>query len=462
MPTDPGQLEHLLRSPGETLNVELKRWIDPSTPEGAAKIVKGCLALRNRNGGYLVIGVDDTSLAPLPCPPAIDAQTLFAGDVMQDLVSRYASEPFQVEVVFVPSPHARHPVLAVPSGVRTPVAVKRALGGPSGELLRKGAVPFRTLHANGRVSTSEARPEDWRDVVEICFDNREADVAGFFRRHLSALTPEILKTVFGAAMTEPSPALTNQAASFLDAGHARFEAAAADVDVRIKPDWGGWEVGLVLDPALQDPVADRGFLDRVYAANPSYGGWPIWLDLRGMRDLSPKVKDDGWEALAAFDSVFDVLDFYRFEPQGRFFARRPHFDDSAAVSRGAQPRRILDPVSVLMDTGEALAVGLAIAQAFGVGEGAQLGFAWRWSGLRDRHLATFSPMELGAILVGQHGCEQAEVREALVVPASTSPLSVAPYARAATRRLFAAFNGFSVRETNVERIVAARLERRSP
>ena len=93
MPTDPGQLEHLLRSPGETLNVELKRWIDPSTPEGAAKIVKGCLALRHRNGGYRVIGVDDTSLASFSCPAAIDAQTLFAGDVIQNLVSRYASLP---------------------------------------------------------------------------------------------------------------------------------------------------------------------------------------------------------------------------------------------------------------------------------------------------------------------------------------------------------------------------------
>ena len=461
MPTDPSQLAHLLQTPGETLNVELKRWIDPSTPEGMAKIVKGCLALRNRNGGYLVIGVDDKTLAPLPCPAALDA-ALFASEAMQDLVSRYASEPFPVEVALVASPAAVHPVIAVPNGVRAPVAVKRRLAGPAGELLREGEVPFRTLNANGRVSSAAARPQDWRDLVDICFDNREADVARFLRRHLSAITPETLRTVIDAASTQPGPTLTEEATVFLDTCGKRFSTVAATVDVRVKPDWGGWEVGLVIDPPVADAVADRAFLDRVYAANPNYGGWPIWLDLRGMQELSPRVKDDGWEALAAFDSVFDILDFYRFEPQGRFYSRRPHFDDAAASARGAQPRLILDPVSVLADVGETLAVALAISRAVGVREEGELGFAWRWSGLQGRRLATFSPMELGAMLVSQHTSESGEVREVTTMPAATSPLSVAPYARAATRRLFAAFNGFSVREENVEGIVAARLSRRNP
>ncbi len=462
MRTEPDQLEYLLRTPGETLNVELKNWIDPTTPEGEAKIAKGCLALRNRNGGYLVIGVDDNTLTALPCPSGMDAGALFGSETMQDLVSRYASEPFPIEVVFVPSPKAIHPVLVVPSGVRSPVAIKKALVTlKTKELLRIGDVPFRTLNANGRVSTAAARPQDWRDLVDICFDNREADVARFFRRHLSAITPETMRTVIDAASTQPPPALTDQAAVFLDACNARFEIAAAAADVQVKADWGGWEVGLVLAPPLQDMVADRAFLDRVYAANPNYSGWPIWLDLRGMPDLSPKVRDDGWEALVDFDSAFDVLDFYRFEPHGRFYARRPHFDDSASSARRAKPRLILDPVSVLGDVGETLAVGLAIAQALGVGADGQLGFAFRWSGLKGRRLATFSPEELGAVLFGQHTCDGPDLREVLTLPTSTSPLAIAPYARAATRRLFAAFNGFSVREANVERIVTARLERRS-
>jgi hypothetical protein len=48
----------------ESLNVELKRWIDPTEPQGIAKIVKATFALHNCNGGFLVIGFDDKTLQP--------------------------------------------------------------------------------------------------------------------------------------------------------------------------------------------------------------------------------------------------------------------------------------------------------------------------------------------------------------------------------------------------------------
>jgi hypothetical protein len=59
------RIDALLAAPSESLNVEIKRWIDPASPEGAAKIAKATLALRNRNGGYLIVGLDDTTLLPV-------------------------------------------------------------------------------------------------------------------------------------------------------------------------------------------------------------------------------------------------------------------------------------------------------------------------------------------------------------------------------------------------------------
>ena len=44
-------LERLVLLPGETLNVEIKAWLDPDLALDAAKIIRACLALRNRNGG---------------------------------------------------------------------------------------------------------------------------------------------------------------------------------------------------------------------------------------------------------------------------------------------------------------------------------------------------------------------------------------------------------------------------
>ncbi len=67
-----------------------------------------------------------------------------------------------------------YPVIVVPEGVRSPVAAKKALEDGGRTLIRLGDVYFRTLAANGTPSTAPARPQDWPDIVEICFNNRES------------------------------------------------------------------------------------------------------------------------------------------------------------------------------------------------------------------------------------------------------------------------------------------------
>jgi hypothetical protein len=52
--SDEEELKQLLTAPRESLDVELKQWIDPKFSEGIAEIAKGCIALRNNNGGRLV------------------------------------------------------------------------------------------------------------------------------------------------------------------------------------------------------------------------------------------------------------------------------------------------------------------------------------------------------------------------------------------------------------------------
>jgi hypothetical protein len=51
--------------------------------------------------------------------------------------------------------------------------------------MRKGELYFRTLASNGTPSTSLARASDWAAIIEICFENREADIGRFLRRLVS-------------------------------------------------------------------------------------------------------------------------------------------------------------------------------------------------------------------------------------------------------------------------------------
>ena len=63
MNVDENQIAVLLRQPLEGLQVELKTWLDPRADADKAKLVKAIFAIRNRNGGYLIIGFDDATRA---------------------------------------------------------------------------------------------------------------------------------------------------------------------------------------------------------------------------------------------------------------------------------------------------------------------------------------------------------------------------------------------------------------
>ena len=99
MATDRNRIRELLARPSESLNVEIKRWFDPDQEIGAAKIVKAVFALRNRNGGVLILGFDNKTLEPNDANRPADVHASFHVDKIQGLISRFASEPFEVGIV---------------------------------------------------------------------------------------------------------------------------------------------------------------------------------------------------------------------------------------------------------------------------------------------------------------------------------------------------------------------------
>ncbi len=196
-------IQELIEQPQESLSVELKAWIDPETPEGKSKIVGAAIALRNYGGGYLLIGFDDKTCTPIFENIPKELEKRFHIDNIQGFVAKYSSEPFEIKVHFPILKDQKFPVIEIPSGVKTPVAVKRDLGkvNDTGVIppcvkkylkdnknkfwLREHNVYVRSLRANNTPSTTKANWKDWNDLIETCFDNREADIGRFLRRHLS-------------------------------------------------------------------------------------------------------------------------------------------------------------------------------------------------------------------------------------------------------------------------------------
>jgi hypothetical protein len=468
MNTDQLRIQELVTRLAESLNVEVKTWIDPDDPAGMAKIVRAALALRNRNGGYLVIGFDDKTLQPHTANRPLDVRSKFHIDKIHGIVSRYASELFEVAVAFGERDGQDYPVIVVPEGVRTPVAAKADLFDTSKQrLVRHGDVYFRTLAANGTPSTAPARPEDWRDIVEICFDNREADVGRFLRRQLAGRDAASLLSAlaqFGLAHNVPAPpSLRERAEALLGDGDQRFrktiDGRTFNADEKPLLEAGSWSVALVIDPPQAARVPDQIFLTTLASSNPQYTGWPIWLDSRTFTDQrhAPVVKGKAWEALIVSAQGWSRhLDFCRLDPKGEFYLRRALQDD---LTDKIAPKTALDPVVVLIRVAEAIAVSLAFAKALGwKDDTTRLGFAFRWTKLSGRELVSWAnPMIL---ITGGHRAHDNEVTTFTELALDTPVSAIAPFVEEATRDLFALFNGYKMPTEAAEEWARRLVERR--
>lgn len=453
------RINALLAAPSESLNVEIKRWIDPTSLEGAAKIAKAALALRNRNGGYLIVGLDDATLLPADEGRPLNLHAAFHVDVLQAIVTKYAAIPFEVGIGFAIRDGQEFPVIGVPEGSTVPLACRADLEVNGVALLRQNAVYFRTLQANGTPSSSAIKWSDWRELVDICFENREADIGRFLRRHLGGEgIASLAEALSGSGAKQTS--LRDRAAEALAEGDRRREKLIESLSKEqseAAAGLGSWSVALVFDPPRTAPT-DQTFLSTISSANPQLTGWPIWLDSRGFTDRSaaPRMIGGAWQSVIAGLGTGwgDHLDVQTMDASGVFYLWRVLDDD---LTDKVKPLTKLDPLLAVYRVAEAIIVGLSFARALGQAEESKLGFLFRWEKLRGRKLdawadrrAYFSP--------GREAFDQ-QVESFVEVAVATPAAAVAPAVGDAVAPLMRVFDGFEISSKAVEQQVQRLLER---
>lgn len=458
MPASPAQIQELVDNPRESLAVELKDWFDPDAPEGQAKIIKSCVAMRNRgDGGFVMVGFDNRRSAPNMSVPFADVRDAFHPDKINGLVNHHASERFEVHVHFGRRGGVEFPVLEVEAGARTLVAIRRPVSvGDGTELVSTNDVYVRSLSHNNTPSTGKPRWDSWEDILDPLFGNREGDVADFLRRHLTpAQIGELARRAdeagSGRGGQEPPPEI--EVHNFLHYGYNRYQTQQRQRDLGRMPRHGWWEVAVAVEDDVEGGPATEEFLNLIAAANPSYTGWPLWIDSRGFSnrgddsklDPRPRVFERGWEAFVYRyepGSWYNHLDFWRAEPAGRFYALRGLEDDISEGAGYPESMTTLDFGLAILRTAEAIAVPMAFARAMGLPqEETTLRYLFRWSGLRNRELSSWT--DRGRFVGPGYVCHQHEVLSpVLTLPLETPTSAIAPLVSAATSELFAAFDGF--------------------
>ena len=389
-------LQSLVERPRETINIELKSWIDPKSPEGEQKIARAALALRNQNGGYLVIGFNDKTCKPDPVPAGVNVRLQYHTDEIQRIVSRYASHPFVIETHFQETGGVEYPLIRIPAGFKTPVVCKADLlgKGPDGKerfLLRAKDIYVRTVDTNHTVSSAPGNGRDIEELVERCFQNREADYTALLSKVFQAIPSGNLAAIFKAigAVSETGLEALEGFETIFDKGEQRYSAAMAGRAVYHHFE-GFLNIALVIQGLTKTWEPSFDFLETLRIGNPELTGWPIWLVGLSLPnpDEHPYFWHDTYEQYIyrRADAIRrGHLDFAIFNPKGRLFLRRA-FEDDMGPDGERQKAKTIEIYIQGFRIAEALAVGRAFANALGASVETTLSFAFRWSGIKNREI----------------------------------------------------------------------------
>ncbi|RYF79869.1 MAG: hypothetical protein EOO29_15810 [Comamonadaceae bacterium] len=371
------RFEDWLLSPRETLDFEVKQWLDMTDAEAQGVVAKALIALENHGGGFLLFGYkenDDKSLSPdLNRPASLEA---YLTDSLNAIVKRRAEPAFHVEVTLQrhPTSAEEYPLVRVPGTSKVPVRSDSATAGGS---LKQHVYYVR---APGPESRGPLNAGEWDALIRRAITNQREEIVGLLR----ALTPA------SAAGPLRQTSLTEAEALREFADKARLR-------------WAELNDGLEASNPSKITLGHFSFAARVVGASRGldprqilelnqsarrYTGWPALIALND-KNTKPRLIDGCIEAWLAHIDSADVghADFWRIDPKnGSFFLLRGYQEDSLDPARGfGVPGTLFDLTLPVWRLGEFLLRVLDLADAM-YEPPYEVLVECEWEGIAGRHL----------------------------------------------------------------------------
>ncbi|RJP65761.1 MAG: hypothetical protein C4535_14555 [Comamonadaceae bacterium] len=318
-------LQELVRSPREDMNIELKRWMDLSDKNVQAKLAKELIALHNYGGGYLVLGFKDEH----PAVPDVDNRpkdlSAFSTDAFNNIIKKFAEPSFHCmsHVVKHPETGEEYPVIVAPGGSKVPVRCKADAA--DGKSIRLDTYYTRRP---GPESSPLQTAAEWDALLQRCLLSRKEELMSA----LYGLLGSDRAVLAGASALDPASPF-DELRAFRDAAVARLEEMQREAlpeDSAAKLSHGRYVLSarIVGDLKHVSPQEMLGLLHGL----PRYTGWSP-LNVFTRRELEPyMVGDDIIECWLARDpkEVRDAAhaDFWRVSLNGNITLVRGHQEDA--------------------------------------------------------------------------------------------------------------------------------------
>jgi hypothetical protein len=401
VPPTPRQLADLLIDPHETLDIELKDWLDiTGNNDHKATLAKALIALANHGGGFVIFGFVDTGghIATVANrPPDLSAYT---PDTINSVVRAYAEPLFHCDVTIVAAPDgSQYPIISVPGGHHVPIKARR--DGPNGQIVKQNSYYIRRPGPQSEIPQTAA---EWDTLLRRCISNSRDDLVDQIRAILSggtaSATPEgdleIVERWFAESLARWGQIITD-----LPPQHsARFPK-------------GHWALAYRLAGNLKR-LSAKELLDAVSQNRVRHTGWPaFWVPTRA--ELRPYMRDDNlecWMGRDGADHGAAHSDFWRVAPDGKFFIIRGYQEDEPRDT-SVEPGTRFDITIPAWRMGEVFLHSSNMAVALG-DPAAQVTILTEWTGLTGRSLTN---LERRRIVFDEHRSQQPVYRRHLTVQA---------------------------------------------
>lgn len=369
------RFEDWLLSPAESLDFEVKGWLDMEDAESQGLIAKALIALENHGGGFLLFGYTENAEKKLvahgPRPASLKP---YLTDALNAIVKKRAEPSFHVEVSVQKHPESgeEYPLVRVPGTSKVPVRSDSATAGGS---LKQHVYYVR---APGPESRGPIDGSEWDALVRRAVLNQREEIVSVLRAYLPSAG--------GIALLQAAPD-QETLKQFAEAATARWkalnESLPSDHQARIKLGHFSF-AARVLGKAKGLTAA------KVLAINEGakkYTGWPTFVTLH-QEATQPKLVDDCIEAWLADTKYPDVghADFWRIHPDGLFFLLRGYQEDAPDYARGTTtPGSLFEATLPIWRVGECLLRVSELAAAMFEGD-FEILVQCEWTGLTGRQL----------------------------------------------------------------------------
>jgi hypothetical protein len=438
VPSTNSDLDELIREPRESLDVEVKEWLDLSGNHRAT-LAKEIIALANHGGGHVVVGFAEQTDGRFVAatPPATLAD--WSQDAVQAIVAKYIDPGIQCRIEHRTNPDTGvcHPIIIVPGGHRVPVRARA--GTPDNRL-----VPHRVYVRRAGPNSEEPKTaEEWDRLMERCLQNRKAELLEAMRSIIAGVIPTTRRA---------EPSRIERLHAFEDQAIARWTALVGELPEDAPPRFGHgfYDVSFAIDGTF-DSLSLTALRTIVREEVRSHSGWPPFLTIQ-RPPYTPKLIDGSIECWIGRDtdgSYGGHHDFWRISPEGFLFTRRSYEEDGGF--RDIKPGTTFDVTTPTWRLGEAILEASYIAKRLAASE-ADLVCHARWTKLAGRRLVSIA--NPARRLSGDHSAAQADYETTRSIALAALPEALPELVFAMLAPLYEHFDFFELPKRLVEEEVA--------